>query len=628
MLRHVDCNQLTFWLVTSQPITFEFRLMLTPKGQCLINAELTSEQVQQIQIGENAYINLVKIKCEQPLPSKKPLYYDFIFINKTQGKRQHLSELVPNICYQQQQFPSFVIANEINSLMHGSCRKPHSDSDDALIQVDKHIESHLSKPEQRPAMLLLSGDQVYADDVAGPMLVAIHHVIALLGLYDESWQGALANNTSELLESEYCYYQRDLLLPYEVANKAVYDMFFAASKKPIFTSVNAKNHLITLAEVFAMYLLVWSPELWSSIDLTNNKIKLSDQAQYQNELPQIEKFSQGLAEVRRAMAHVPVYMIFDDHDITDDWNLTRGWEEAAYNHPFSKRIIGNALIGYYFCQGWGNAPDHFSEIEQQTITHFAEQGYKEQQTLIDNLLDWQHWHYSLNTSPKVIVLDTRTRRWRSESNAGKPSGLMDWEALSELQQELIGEANVILVSPAPIYGVKLIEAVQRVFTFFGKPLMVDAENWMAHKGTANVILNIFRHQKTPPNFIILSGDVHYSFVYQITHRFIRNSSKIYQITCSGIKNKFPEKLLVSFEWLNRYLYASYSPLNWFTKRRRMKVKVSLPKIDSAPQHKANRQSTLFNESGIGLLQIANDGEIKATVITAKGERVSFLPVKK
>jgi hypothetical protein len=35
-------------------------------------------------------------------------------------------------------------------------------------------------------------------------------------------------------------------------------------------------------------------------------------------------------------------LIFDDHDITDDWNLSREWEEVAHGHPFSKRVIGNA----------------------------------------------------------------------------------------------------------------------------------------------------------------------------------------------------------------------------------------------------------------------------------------------
>jgi hypothetical protein len=165
------------------------------------------------------------------------------------------------------------------------------------------------------------------------------------------------------------------------------------------------------------------------------------------------------------------------------------------------------------------------------------------------------------TQSGVISLETGTQRWRSESNANKPSGLMDWEALSLLQQSLIDQPDIILVSPAPIYGVKMIETIQHFFTFLGFPLMVDAENWMAHSGTANVMLNIFRHKKTPPHFIILSGDVHYSFFYEITHRFRRNKSRIFQITASGIKNQFPTKLLNILESLNRYLYGVYSPLN-------------------------------------------------------------------
>jgi hypothetical protein len=138
-----------------------------------------------------------------------------------------------------------------------------------------------------------------------------------------------------------------------------------------------------------------------------------------------------------------------------------------------------------------------------------------QDAVVDHLLAFHRWSYSLPTQPKLLVLDTRTRRWRSESNLRKPSGLMDWEALSELQNELINHESVVLVSPAPVFGVKLIEVVQKLFTMAGKPLLVGAENWMAHRGTANVILNIFAHTKTPKHFVILSGEVHYSFVYSI-----------------------------------------------------------------------------------------------------------------
>ncbi|MDU0353137.1 hypothetical protein RS130_03605 [Paraglaciecola aquimarina] len=218
--------------------------------------------------------------------------------------------------------------------------------------------------------------------------------------------------------------------------------------------------------------------------------------------------------------------------------------------------------------------------------------------------------------PKIVVLDTRTQRWRSESSLTKPSGLMDWEALCDVQQELIGQESIIMVSAAPVFGVKLIETIQRIFTFFGQALTVDAENWMAHKGTASVMLNIFRNRKTPPNFVILSGDVHYSFVYDISLRFRQNSPHITQITSSGIKNEFPEKLLNWFDTLNRVLYSKYSPLNWFTQRRNMRIQHRKPE--------GHKVRTLLNSAGIGVLEIDKKCEqVCAKQLCASGEEITF-----
>jgi len=623
-LRHVDQQQLTFWLVTTQAFSFNFSLfeknkVEQTKSSPLLDRMITSDELQQVQIGNHAFINLINIKTEITLPEETLLEYDFKLINQNGElplSELSLTELLADLVYPQQNRPSFAIKKNINKILHGSCRKPHFKSEDGLRQADKLLSETDFPVENRPSMLMMTGDQIYADDVGGPMLVAIHQTIELLGLYNETWQGAVVNNSEELFASELCYYQRDKLLPHNPANKAVYDKFFAATKKPIFTSVNAKNHLVTLAEVFAMYILVWSPEIWSKLKLDKHKVPEQFNKIYQDELAIINDFAAGLKDVRRALAHIPTYMIFDDHDITDDWNLTRGWEEAAYGHPFSKQIIGNSLIAYWLCQGWGNAPEKFVELNVQTDKHFTTHGLESQMTLIDRVLAWNEWHYNLNTSPKVVVLDTRTQRWRSESSASKPSGLMDWESLTEMQQELINQPSIILVSAAPIYGVKMIETIQQFFSFLGLPLMVDAENWMAHSGTANVMLNIFRHYKTPPNFIILSGDVHYSFVYEVTHRFRRNNSKIFQITCSGLKNQFPKGLLHTLEILNRYLYASYSPLNWFTKRRRMKIKERKPET--------SKHSSLFNQSGLGQLTLADEAQVVTThIITAQGKQVEF-----
>jgi hypothetical protein len=475
----------------------------------------------------------------------------------------------------------------------------------------------------RPALLVMTGDQIYCDDVAGPMLAAIHQVVAQLGLYPERLTGATVADSAALLASDAGYYRRGELLPRTRANRTLQDMFFGGARKPIFTTASAHNHLITLAEVAAMYLLVWSPALWPLIRLDARRpprpLPAALAARYAAEHAVIERFRDGLARVRRALAHLPVYMIFDDHDITDDWNLTRGWEEAAYSHPFSRRIIGNALIGYWLFQGWGNDPARQRELLDSARRCFPPDGPaaamddvpvtepdpapvpplatepvggpEPRDRLIDRLLDFEHWHYSLPTQPKLVVLNTRTHRWCSESSLSSPSGLMDWEELSELQQTLLDETAVVMVSPAPVLGVKLIENVQRLFTWLGHALLVDAENWMAHPGAANVMLNIFRHRRTPRHFVILSGDVHYSFVYDAELRFRTNSPLIWQITASGLKNAFPPGLLTWFDRLNLWLYGSRSPLNWLTRRRRLRLRARRP--NGEPHRR------LYNGSALG-----------------------------
>ncbi len=611
ILREVTDQRVTLWLITSHD---------SP-----IFAEINDEQGQLIDIlvdhtpvkvGEFAFINIVTLQCQSTLHHGARYYYDLYFNeHKDTGLGQHLEQFL----YENQSKPSFVFKNEVSHLLHGSCRKPHHKSDDGLLAVDTQLAQAFNNPQQQPDLLMMSGDQVYIDDVSGPMLHAIHQVMNKLQLFDTTLPQQEVNGlkSSEYLNKhQHLFYQRENLLPDTEANETLIEQFISGKRKPIFTSVNANNHLITFAEVIAMYILVWSPEMWNCVDLEKTDLPEEFRSLYDDELVIIKEFVSGLGRVRRALAHIPVYMIFDDHDVTDDWNLTRGWEEAVYSNEFAKRIVGNALIGYWLCQGWGNNLTKMAPLAEKLLPHFKDAGLQQHDVLIDTLFQWENWHYTIDTHPKIVVLDTRTRRWRSESNANKPSGLMDWEALCELQDELIDQPSVIMVSPSPIFGVKLIEAVQRIFTFFGQPLMVDAENWMAHKGAASVILNIFRHVKTPPNFVILSGDVHYSFVYDVSLRFRRNTPSITQITSSGLKNEFPNTLLRCFDYLNRILYHTYSPLNWLTKRRTMSIKHRQPQ--------GHAFATLANTSGIGKVYITQNCEsVEATLVQANGMETEF-----
>ena len=599
LLRRLEPKRLVLWLVASRELKLTIRLQ--PAQAQALDVRLDAH-CQIVPVGRHAFIHLIDVPLTDALPLDVNIHYDVLIDG------DGIAQWAPHLLYPGATLPDFVVHGRIHQLVHGSCRKPHHRADDGLLCIDRLLAQAPTVAE-RPALLMMSGDQVYADDVAGPMLRAIHGLIARLGLFDEYLEGAVVVDSATLYGHHASYYHRADLLPALDSNKTLRERFFGGAKKPIFTSSTADNHLVTFAEVIAMYLLAWSPTPWTLITPQPPHLSAQEQQRYAREQVQIDQFRNGLPGVARVFAHLSTLMIFDDHDITDDWNLSAQWEETAYGHPFSKRIIGNALLAYLLCQGWGNQPQVFGELVSQTqaLASQVQDNHLEattQDELLATLLKFQHWHYVLPTTPALVVLDTRTRRWRSEFTLKQPSGLLDWEALSELQHELLDHPSAIIVSPAPIFGVKLIETVQKVFSWCGFPLLVDAENWMAHRGSAQVILNIFRHSRTPGNYVILSGDVHYSFVYQVLIRHRNGGPRIWQITSSGIKNEFPPRLLEWFDRLNRWLYSPRSPLNWFTRRRPMQV------VPYIPEH-AEAGERLWNSAGIGQVFFNEQGQPEA-----------------
>jgi len=605
ILRHTSAQKLVVWLVTRSEQVIKFQCY--QDNECLTETAFSNGHDGHVQLGAHAHLHLLQLNPDSPFPQDEWLSYD-IGIGET-GEEQWLGQTIPDLFYAEKNRPDFIIKSRIDHVLHGSCRKPHHKDQDGLLAVDNVLEAARkpdTKQSEQPALLMMSGDQIYADDVAGPMLLAIQQVVALLGMCDEKIEGLDEDLcSSDLPDHQYNCYGRNELLPDTAANDTLRETLFMGARKPIFTSVNSDNHLISLSEVLGMYLLVWSPALWEHLSLKQTDLPSEHVEQYAIELRSIKQFADGLAKVRRALAHVPVYMIFDDHDVTDDWNLNQLWEETANSKPFAKRIIGNALTGYLLCQGWGNAPDNFSsELMDQVREALDSDSPEQQDAVIERLLSLRKWHYVVETSPKLIVLDTRTQRWWSQRGKNDPSGLLDEEALAELQDTLLDEEAVILVSPAPIFGVKLIEVVQRVFTWFGHALMVDAENWMGHRQAAYKILDIFKNPRTPHHFVILSGDVHYSFAYDVRLRKNKEGPLIWQITSSGVMSTFPPRLLRVFDRLNRFLFAGYSPLNWFTRRRAMYIRQRRPIYEEGRY----RHQRLLNGNSIGRVRLDETGQ--------------------
>ena len=76
----------------------------------------------------------------------------------------------------------------------------------------------------------------------------------------------------------------------------------------------------------------------------------------EEEIRRVEEYRKDLPAARRAMANMPNYMTFDDHDITDDWYLTGRWTKRSLGTRLGKTIISNGLLAFALFQAWGNDP--------------------------------------------------------------------------------------------------------------------------------------------------------------------------------------------------------------------------------------------------------------------------------
>ncbi len=163
------------------------------------------------------------------------------------------------IGYAQGQLPSFVTAPAMLDklvLAHASCRKAHGPGDPALKYVDQLIESLNGADEGRPHMLFLTGDKIYADDVAAALLPGINTLgIALIsGDSDGTEEIASPSGSGSLKVST-------TVLPAGFRQK----MTGVAG----FTSESASCHLIGFGEWLATYCIAWTPELWPTLAIAD-----------------------------------------------------------------------------------------------------------------------------------------------------------------------------------------------------------------------------------------------------------------------------------------------------------------------------------------------------------------------
>lgn len=75
-----------------------------------------------------------------------------------------------------------------------------------------------------------------------------------------------------------------------------------------------------------------------------------------NRIHRLQWCYDDLPKIRRVLANIPTYMIFDDHEVTDDWNITYRWQKLTRGNSLGRGVIRNALAAFTIFQYWGNDP--------------------------------------------------------------------------------------------------------------------------------------------------------------------------------------------------------------------------------------------------------------------------------
>lgn len=545
IVRHSNNSEINVWFVLDEKAESLSGSVL--QGQTVIGAN-TSGSTAPVQAGKRLFFYLLKLVPNSgTFPYNKVLSYD-LKINGQNLDAMGLTRGNRRISYRSGGLPGIVLKKEHKVILQGSCRKPHAQrlgqtQPDMLVRADDLVASTASNTARRPSLLFLTGDQIYADDVAAPMLALIRkHAAQYIGDGDAAFGDSIPHANGSKKLSTLKLNGRTDFLDRKVAG---------------FTSGHKANHLLSFGEYLMMYLLVWGglDRDFPDYDSVKNSIEKviepdddpyhmdSTYADYYGEMKVCRRFLNYSWQVRRVLANVVTYMMFDDHEVTDDWNLTQANSDALRDKPFGKHIQVNALGAFWLCQGWGNTPNAFSrqgfiKPVENYYTTFNETKFNK----CAKVLLGHYWGFELDTNPLTVVLDTRSRRSYNELGLAR---LMSREVLAEHAgriDELLssgeGPRSLLLVSPAPVYGFTSPERIQLMAVENDETMAtkLDAECWMADeeafKQLQSVIVGSGMRQCA-----IFSGDVHYGFCrYEKQINAAGEQVDIYQLTSSSLHN--------------------------------------------------------------------------------------------
>jgi hypothetical protein len=278
--------------------------------------------------------------------------------------------------------------------------------------------------------------------------------------------------------------------------------------------------------------------------------------------------------VRWLLSTVPSAMVIDDHDISDDWNISRSWKEEMDRKPWWRQRVEAGYMTYWIYQHLGNlSPEALSEDETYArvresredagpvLREYAKRAYRDREGI--------RWSYRRDLcDTRLIVMDSRGGRVLEE---GRRS-IFDEEEREWVWGQAEGEFDHLLIATSDPFllshGLHQLEAWSeavcdgvwgRAAAWLGEKLRraEDLDHWAAFGRSFRRLSGLLREvgsskrHRPPASIVVLSGDVHHAYLVEVGFPLGAGvRSHVYQAVCSPYRNPLDdrERLAIRTLW--------------------------------------------------------------------------------
>ena len=263
--------------------------------------------------------------------------------------------------------------------------------------------------------------------------------------------------------------------------------------------------------------------------------------------------------VRWLLSTVSTSMVWDDHDMSDDWNISRSWLEEMSRKPWWHQRAVAGIMSYWVYQHLGNlSPRDLDDEEIYTEVRGnprAGEVLRAWATEIDATGSGTRWSFCRDIgNTRAIFMDSRAGRVLEEERRS----IFDDEEWEWIVEHASGDFDHLLISTTVPYllspGFHALEAWServcdgawgRPFAKLGEKLRraLDFDHWASFSMSFERLRDLIeevgagKRGKPPATIVILSGDVHHAYLCEVG--FPPGSgvrSAVYQAVCSPYRN--------------------------------------------------------------------------------------------